>query len=185
MVELRRLSFFLVKKRPINQSLTMSSGQRRVKWTKREDMLLENSVRMHGSSNWVLVASELKETNRTGKQCRERWVNHLCPGVRQGSWTAEEDYRLLQIVKVYGSQWAMISMQFSGRSPNSVKNRWRTLTQIRERIKMKSMCNIVEFYEKNSHLQHKTPKKKKPELPPIDDLPFPYELAAEDPVSFC
>ena len=26
-----------------------------------------------------------------GKQCRERWFNHLCPEVKKGEWTPEED----------------------------------------------------------------------------------------------
>jgi hypothetical protein len=28
---------------------------------------------------------------RLGKQCRERWTNHLDPSVRKDGWTAEED----------------------------------------------------------------------------------------------
>ena len=152
-------------------------GNKRVKWTEEEDRILEYSVSIHGSTNWVLVATELTAWDRTGKQCRERWVNHLCPLVQQRAWTAEEDLRLLQIVRLYGSQWAMISTQFPGRSPNSVKNRWRTLTESRERIKMKSISNIVEYFEKQSHLRQKE-KKKKP-LPPITGFPFPEDLESQ------
>ena len=35
---------------------------------------------------------------RNGKQCRERWVNHLGPRLRKGSWDDEEK-ETLDVVK--------------------------------------------------------------------------------------
>ena len=152
----------------------MSKVKRRVKWTPEEDARLQYSVEMHGSSNWVLVASELTEWNRTSKQCRERWVNHLAPHVQHVSWSADEDMRLLNVVRQYGSQWAWIASHFPGRSPNSLKNRWRTLTDPRQRIKLKGISNIVEYYEKRSHLcPPKEKQRKKQLLPSIDEFPVP------------
>lgn len=152
----------------------MSQGKRRVKWTPEEDAMLQYSVEMHGATNWVLVASELTQWERTGKQCRERWVNHLAPHVRHESWSAEEDIRLLNVVRQYGSQWARFTSHFPGRSPNSLKNRWRTLTDPRQRIKLKTISNIVEYYEKRSHLcPPKEKQRKKSMLPPIDEFPVP------------
>ena len=46
-------------------------------WTKDEDSKLEALVAQHGSEKWVGVASEMG--SRSGKQCRERWHNHLDP----------------------------------------------------------------------------------------------------------
>ena len=136
--------------------------------------MLQYSVEMHGATNWVLVASELTQWERTGKQCRERWVNHLAPHVRHESWSAEEDIRLLNVVRQYGSQWARFTSHFPGRSPNSLKNRWRTLTDPRQRIKLKTISNIVEYYEKRSHLcPPKEKQRKKSMLPPIDEFPVP------------
>lgn len=43
--------------------------------------------------NWSRVASQLNEafgSTRTGKQCRERWLNGLRPDIKKGSWTEEE-----------------------------------------------------------------------------------------------
>ena len=184
----------------------MSQAKKRVKWTLEEDERLEYSVRVHGSSNWVLVASELADWNRTGKQCRERWLNHLAPEVQHGVWSADEDLRLLQAVAEHGSQWTRISLQFPGRSPNALKNRWRTLTDPRQRIKIKGITNIVELLSKCSHLSvtagkgpqisFVTEKKqrqprpserisyisvlsedKRMELPSIDMFPMPEEMA--------
>ncbi len=30
-------------------------------------------------------------TGRTGKQCRERWHNHLDPNINKNAWTEEEE----------------------------------------------------------------------------------------------
>jgi len=35
----------------------------------------------------TLIAQSLPE--RTGKQCRERWHNHLGSGIKKGDWTEE------------------------------------------------------------------------------------------------
>lgn len=38
---------------------------------------------------WSVVASRLP--GRIGKQCRERWFNHLDPSIKKGEWSPEED----------------------------------------------------------------------------------------------
>lgn len=46
-------------------------------WTKEEDARLERLVAIHSSEKWVVIMNEM--VSRTGKQCRERWHNHLDP----------------------------------------------------------------------------------------------------------
>lgn len=46
-------------------------------WTKDEDAKLEGLVKNFGSEKWVVIATEM--ATRSGKQCRERWHNHLDP----------------------------------------------------------------------------------------------------------
>ena len=46
-------------------------------------------VKSHGPKNWSFVAKHLP--GRIGKQCRERWHNHLNPGISKDKWTEEED----------------------------------------------------------------------------------------------
>lgn len=147
----------------------MSAKKTRSKWTETEDILLQQSVERHGVTNWVLVASELKSTNRTGKQCRERWVNHLAPNLKQSSWTLQEDLNLLQIVRVFGSQWSVIASKFPGRSPNSVKNRWRILTRTREKLTLGNASEAAPAAEPRIRVEGRFA------LPPIQELPFPFE----------
>lgn len=58
-------------------------------WTKEEDQRVIELVQKYGPKRWSLIAKHLK--GRIGKQCRERWHNHLNPEVKKSSWTEEED----------------------------------------------------------------------------------------------
>ena len=52
-------------------------------------------VKRHGHKRWAQVSEDMKgnfgENSRSGKQCRERWHNHLNPKVKKRSWTVEEE----------------------------------------------------------------------------------------------
>ena len=54
-----------------------SEPKRRRKWTAETDALLRAAVMQLGEERWTLIAGLVP--GRTGKQCRERWRNHLSP----------------------------------------------------------------------------------------------------------
>ncbi|CAN1187113.1 Transcription factor MYB118, partial [Linum perenne] len=50
------------------------------KWSPEEDRLLSHLVGVHGPKCWSVIAKVLG--GRTGKQCRDRWYNHLKPDIK-------------------------------------------------------------------------------------------------------
>jgi hypothetical protein len=101
------------------------------KWTAEEDNLLTDSVQEHGMTNWTLVSHSVP--GRSGKQCRERWMNQLCPWLNKENWTPQEDVILVQQQRIYGNVWSQVAHFLPGRSANSVKNRWSWLSRHRAR----------------------------------------------------
>lgn len=96
--------------------------------------MLKQIMQEKGRGNhWKEIAAELNarcnsQVYRHGKQCRERWINHLDPAINRGPWTDEEDLKLLRyFLSVGGKKWADISKLMKDRTENSVKNRWNSL----------------------------------------------------------
>jgi len=76
-------------------------------WTKEEDAKVIELVSKYGPKRWSLIAKHLR--GRLGKQCRERWHNHLNPDIKKTAWTDSEDKLLFDLNVKMGNKWAEIA----------------------------------------------------------------------------
>lgn len=119
--------------RPFRNEINAEKLQIRQTWLSFEDDALKVIVIENGARNWISIAKELNEKvhkglpMRQGKQCRERWYNHLCPSLHKGKWSASEDLTILEKQKEIGNRWSEIASLLEGRTENQVKNRFKSL----------------------------------------------------------
>ncbi|KAI7979223.1 Transcription factor MYB119 [Camellia lanceoleosa] len=81
-----------------SSTTTLIKGQ----WIDEEDRKLLNLVTQHGVRKWAQIAKNM--VGRAGKQCRERWHNHLRPDIKvdcltgQASFSGKKDMDLMEMV---------------------------------------------------------------------------------------
>jgi len=149
-------------------------------WKRNEDEVLKKLVAEFGAKNWSCISNKLQEYNirRLGKQCRERWYNHLSPDVRKDPWTKEEDKIIVDAYDKLGSKWTTISYMLKGRTPNAIKNRWnstlkRLLNDSSKKRKANPAAQAPTRHEnhqvKESHSLDSEHPAVKIELPQADD----------------
>eukprot|EP00903_Cladosiphon_okamuranus_P016990 g15659.t1 len=97
-------------------------------WTEKEDALVQREVAKAEAEGTILKWSEVASLlpGRLGKQCRERWFNHLDPSVKKTAWTPREDEILFNAQEFFGTRWCEISKFLPGRTENAVKNRYNS-----------------------------------------------------------
>ena len=52
---------------------------------------------------------------KTGKQCRERWLSLQSKSQRLSKWTLKDDKFLFKLYKLHGTKWSLIVKSFEGR----------------------------------------------------------------------
>ena len=93
---------------------------------RQKDEALIKLVEENGEKKWcniaILINEQFENSDKTGKQCRERWHNHLNPSLNKDSFTIEDEIKVFELQRQFGNKWSLIAEQFDGRNDNFIKN---------------------------------------------------------------
>ncbi|KAH6783777.1 hypothetical protein C2S52_008736 [Perilla frutescens var. hirtella] len=112
-------------------------------WSKEEDEVIIELVNKYGPKKWSTIAQHLP--GRIGKQCRERWHNHLNPNINKEAWTQEEELALIRAHQIYGNKWAELTKFLPGRTDNAIKNHWNS--SVKKKLDMYMASGLLSQYQ--------------------------------------
>jgi len=112
---------------------SQSGGQKRggdgvFSWSKEDDSRLADIMKKYKSPrDWEPIAKD-HGRGKTAKECHERWIRYLKPGVRKGQWTDQEDAIVIEAVTTSTEQpftrWSDLAQQLPGRVGKQIRDRW-------------------------------------------------------------
>ena len=100
---------------------------------------------------------KFNNSEKTGKQCRERWHNHLNPRLNKDSFNLEDEIKIFEYQRQMGNKWSEIAGFFPGRNDNFIKNCFysairRNLRKYnKNKVPSKQLKGTINSLLKNSH----------------------------------
>jgi len=131
----------------------LAPGRVKGPWQPDEDSTLTWLVRQQLGSGIVAVdfsTIAVSIRGRTSGQCKHRWNSQLCPTLRKGAFTPDEEAKMDMLATTMGNNFARISEQLCGRTSNMVKNYFKK----KERTGRATLKRSRPFLPKNTEKQH-------------------------------
>ena len=131
----RSCNHFTPLSNPHSKEIDWEKIHTRQPWLPLEDERLKKIAEQRNKKNWSKIAKELNaEVHkglpiRLGKQCRERYFNHLDPCLNKGKWDQAEDVLIIKKQQSIGNRWSEIARFLPGRTENQIKNRFKSLVK--------------------------------------------------------
>jgi hypothetical protein len=79
------------------------------------------------SRDWEPIAKD-HGRGKNAKECHERWIRYLKPGVRKGQWQDHEDAIVVEAVTTSTEQpftrWSDLAQRLPGRVGKQIRDRW-------------------------------------------------------------
>ena len=90
-------------------------------WTPSQDALLIQKVKEYNNKHWKTISSFFP--GKTAIQCSAHY-GRVRPGIVKGSWSKEEDKKLIKLHALYGNNWSKIAQQFQTRTGKQIRDRY-------------------------------------------------------------
>lgn len=97
-------------------------------WSKEDDVRLTEIMKKYKNPrDWEPIAKE-HGCGKSAKECHERWIRYLKPGVRKGQWSDQEDAIVIEAVTTSAEQpftrWSDLAQRLPGRVGKQIRDRW-------------------------------------------------------------
>ena len=118
-------------------------------WSSSEDIRLLAGINKFGLDNWISVA-KFVGNGRSRAQCAQRWVRGLDPRISKDQWLAEDEEKMLNLMKTSSNKgWTTIAAGMGNRS--DVQCRYHFLQMQRDGKLKGEFANIMPFQQEKNH----------------------------------
>lgn len=106
---------------PENRVFAIIKVRNKKKWTKEEDLKLIKLAEKNKEKHWKEIAKNF--VNKNPLQCFSRY-KRIKPGIIKGTWSKEEDEKILSLVNVYGKSWSKLAKIMRSRNGKQIRDRY-------------------------------------------------------------
>lgn len=104
-----------------NKVFAIIKVRNKKKWTKEEDMMLIKLAEKNKEKHWKEISKHF--TNKNPLQCFSRY-KRIKPGIIKGTWSKEEDDKILALVEIYGKTWSNLAKIMRSRNGKQIRDRF-------------------------------------------------------------